>query len=320
MSLTDLSYDENRMDFQDDELKQFETGGARMLPSAQAQGFVDNDGACIWYATYGAGAPVVLLHGGLGHSGNWGHQVPALLKSGYRAILIDSRGHERSTRDTRPYSYELMASDVLAVMDSLHLERAVLGGWSDGACIALILAARNAERVTSVFFFACNMDPSGVKPKRRQTFRLGVVYVFTISGGSVAEEAQHGSLSLADCPASPGPTGAFETHSGTNSPATDLCPIHRGTIAMSGSATRSEPAKQSASEGSGLPEIRYPEQNLLQLHRKRSCRGNPSDYMTPRNLPAFSHESLSHWVNPVLKCHSRKSCQALTPALNLIFQ
>ena len=85
-------------------------------------------------------------------------------ESGYRAVLIDSRGHGRSTRDARPFSYELMASDVLAVMDALHLEKAGLVGWSDGACTALILAAKAPSRVAGVFFFACNMDPSGVKP------------------------------------------------------------------------------------------------------------------------------------------------------------
>ena len=36
-------------------------------------------------------------------------------------ILIDSRGHGRSTRDARPYSYELMAADVVAVMDALKI-------------------------------------------------------------------------------------------------------------------------------------------------------------------------------------------------------
>jgi pimeloyl-ACP methyl ester carboxylesterase len=105
-----------------------------------------------------------LLHGGLGHSGNWGYQVPALVQSGYRAVLIDSRGHGRSTRDAQPFSYELMASDVLAVMDTLGLEKAALVGWSDGACTALILAAKAPSRAAGVFYFACNMDPSGVKP------------------------------------------------------------------------------------------------------------------------------------------------------------
>jgi pimeloyl-ACP methyl ester carboxylesterase len=56
-----------------------------------------------------------------------------------------------------------MGADVMAVMDALELERATLVGWSDGACIALILANRVPARVAGVFFFACNMDPSGVK-------------------------------------------------------------------------------------------------------------------------------------------------------------
>jgi pimeloyl-ACP methyl ester carboxylesterase len=148
----------------DDDLRKFEAEGATPLPIAGEQGFIDHNGARIWYAACGSGPPVILLHGGLGHSGNWGYQVPALIDSGYRAILIDSRGHGRSTRDARPYTYELMASDVLAVMDVLHLEQAALVGWSDGACTALVLAAQSPSRVAGVFFFACNMDPSGVKP------------------------------------------------------------------------------------------------------------------------------------------------------------
>jgi pimeloyl-ACP methyl ester carboxylesterase len=106
---------------------------------------------------------VILLHGGLGHSGNWGYQVPALLSNGYRAVLIDTRGHGRSTRDARPYTYELLASDVAAVMDALSLERAGLVGWSDGACTVLILTANAPARVAGLYFFACNMDPNGVK-------------------------------------------------------------------------------------------------------------------------------------------------------------
>lgn len=152
------------MEVQDAELEKFEAQGAAPLPATEDHGYVEHDGARIWYSTYGEGSAVVLLHGGLGHSGNWGYQVPALVRSGYRAVLIDSRGHGRSTRDDRPYSYELMASDVLAVMDALRLAKTTLVGWSDGACTALILAATMPARVEGVFFFACNMDPSGVKP------------------------------------------------------------------------------------------------------------------------------------------------------------
>lgn len=151
------------METYDDDLSRFEADGAAPLPVTNDEGYVEQDGARIWYAAYGSGSPVILLHGGLGHSGNWGYQVPALVSSGYRAVVVDSRGHGRSTRDERPFTYELMASDVSAVMDALHLEKVGLVGWSDGACTALILASKAPARVAGVFFFACNMDPSGTK-------------------------------------------------------------------------------------------------------------------------------------------------------------
>ena len=151
------------MEIHDDDLSRFEADGAMPLPTSNDQGYVEHDGAQLWYATYGAGPPVILLHGGLGHSGNWGYQVPTLVDNGYRAVVIDSRGHGRSTRDAQPYSYELMASDVSAAMDVLQLKKASLVGWSDGACTALVLASQDPARAAGVFFFACNMDPSGTK-------------------------------------------------------------------------------------------------------------------------------------------------------------
>lgn len=151
------------MTFTDDDLTQFEANGAA-LPATGASAYVENDGAHIWHASFGSGDPVILLHGGMGHSGNWGHQVPALLAAGRQVVVVDSRGHGRSTRDARPYSYELMGSDVFAVMDALGLRTAAIVGWSDGACIGMVMAQQRPERVSGVFFFACNMDPSGTKP------------------------------------------------------------------------------------------------------------------------------------------------------------
>ena len=151
------------MEFHDDDLSKFEADGAAPLPDPDAHGYVEKDGARIWYATYGSGRPVILLHGGLGHSGNWGYQVPALVENGYRPIVIDSRGHGRSTRDAQQFSYKRMASDVLAVMDLLHLEQVGLVGWSDGAVVALMLALEAPTQVAGVLFFACNVDASGAK-------------------------------------------------------------------------------------------------------------------------------------------------------------
>ena len=152
------------MSFQDDALLELAANGLPPLPDAMVSGYVRNDDALIWYAAFGAGRPVILLHGGLGHGGNWTHQVPALVEAGFRAIVIDSRGHGRSELGPRPLSYALMASDLFAVMDHLAIDTAPIIGWSDGADTGLVAARQAPERITGLFFFACNVDPSGTKP------------------------------------------------------------------------------------------------------------------------------------------------------------
>ncbi len=136
------------------------------LPKAEESGLAPVNGIKIWYATFGpregGGEPVILLHGGLANANYWGHQVPALAER-YRVIVMDSRGHGRSSRDERPFGYELMASDVIGLMDFLKIPRAAVVGWSDGAILGLEIALRHRTRLTKLFAFAANSDPSAVK-------------------------------------------------------------------------------------------------------------------------------------------------------------
>ncbi len=131
------------------------------LPKAAASGYAPVNGVKIWYAEFGRGEPVILLHGGLANSNYWGLLVPALEKR-YRVIVMDSRGHGRSTRNAQPYGYDLMASDVIALMDHLQIRKAAVVGWSDGAILGLDIAIHHPERLTKLFAFAANSDPSGV--------------------------------------------------------------------------------------------------------------------------------------------------------------
>jgi pimeloyl-ACP methyl ester carboxylesterase len=151
------------MKVSDLDLRTFEAEGAPPLPAGGVEGRVAHEGASIWYAAHGDGSPVLLLHGALGNSLDWGYQVPALLEAGYRAILIDNSGRGRSTLGTPPLGYDLMASEVLAVMDVLDIPKAAIVGWSDGAIIGLTLAMKYPERISRVFAFGCNMDLEGVK-------------------------------------------------------------------------------------------------------------------------------------------------------------
>src|SRR5690349_3825884 len=66
------------------------------MPPAASKGEVDVGGSKIYYAIYGKGDPVILLHGGLGNADHFSHQVPALADK-FQVIVIDSRGQGRST-------------------------------------------------------------------------------------------------------------------------------------------------------------------------------------------------------------------------------
>ena len=131
------------------------------LPAAAQSGFASVDGARIWYAEFGSGPPVVLVHGGLANANYWGRQVRALLPF-YRVIVLDSRCHGRSTCGHATLGYDRMAADVLALADQLHVPRFALVGWSDGAIVGLDIAIHHPERLTKLFAFAANSDPSGV--------------------------------------------------------------------------------------------------------------------------------------------------------------
>lgn len=132
-------------------------------PVAGAQaGYAEVNGIRLYYSKLGHGSPVVLLHGGLGNADYWGLQAKALAAR-HTVISVDSRGHGRSTRDARPYGYDLMADDVIALLDQLKIPRADFVGWSDGAILGLDLAMRYPQRVGKVFAYAANTQTSGVK-------------------------------------------------------------------------------------------------------------------------------------------------------------
>jgi pimeloyl-ACP methyl ester carboxylesterase len=160
----------------DDDLRRFEVEGAAPLPAAVAEGRVEHEGARIWYGVYGAGAPVILLHGAFDNSEDWGWQVGALIAAGRRVILIDNRGRGRSSLGDRSLGYVLMAGEVLAVIDALGVEKTAVVGWSDGAVISLILAMQSPERITRVFAFGVAMDLSGVGPDPVGNPLLGRVF------------------------------------------------------------------------------------------------------------------------------------------------
>ena len=79
-------------------------------------------------------------------------------------IVADSRGHGRSTRKDQPYGYDLMASDYLALLDYLKVDKTALVGWSDGGIIGLDIALNHPERLTRLYAQAANVTVDGLDP------------------------------------------------------------------------------------------------------------------------------------------------------------
>lgn len=133
------------------------------MPKPVQEGTFSADDVKLWFATYGEGPPVVLLHGGLGSSDHFGELVPALVARKRRVIVMDSRGHGRSTRSKRGISYRQMADDTVALLEHLAIDRAAIVGWSDGGATGLDMAIRYPERVSKLFVIGTNYAVSGTK-------------------------------------------------------------------------------------------------------------------------------------------------------------
>lgn len=109
------------------------------------------DGTRIHYQRFGRpdGEPVVLIQGLGADSGSWLLQRFPFGKT-YRCIAPDNRGAGRSDVPPGPYDLEVMAADVIAVMDAEGIGAAHIVGVSMGGILAQILAVRHPERVRSL--------------------------------------------------------------------------------------------------------------------------------------------------------------------------
>jgi pimeloyl-ACP methyl ester carboxylesterase len=140
------------------------------MPQADESGFAPVNDIKLYYAIFNKDGvePVILLHGGMVSSDYWSFEVPLLSKK-HKVIIVDSRGHGRSTMTDEPFSYNLMASDVLQLMNYLKLSKASIVGWSDGGIIGLILAIQHPERINKLFTFGTNFNSSGYKSEPPDT-------------------------------------------------------------------------------------------------------------------------------------------------------
>jgi pimeloyl-ACP methyl ester carboxylesterase len=122
-----------------------------------------SDGLTLAYDAFGEGLPVLCIHG-FASSGkvNWIETgwVETLTGAGYRAIVLDNRGHGESDKPHDPERYypRDMAGDAVALLDHLGIGRAAVLGYSMGARIAAFMAFEHEERVACAIFGGMGMN------------------------------------------------------------------------------------------------------------------------------------------------------------------
>ncbi len=142
------------------------------MPAPDKSGMAPVNGISMYYAIFGHGPPLLLIHGGLSTSDVWAGVIPLLDKQ-HEVIVADSRGQGRSTQNSERLTYGLMASDYLALLDYLKISKVALVGWSDGGNIGLDLAIHHPDRLTALFSQAADASPDGLvafSQPRKQDF------------------------------------------------------------------------------------------------------------------------------------------------------
>jgi non-heme chloroperoxidase len=117
------------------------------------------DGKQVYFEDYGTGDDaVVLVHGwGMGLR-VWDYSLPALTAAGHRVVLIDHRGCGKSSKDFADMGVEAIASDVVALVEHLGLNKVVLNGWSLGGAVVVAAASRLQSRCSGLVL-TCGATP-----------------------------------------------------------------------------------------------------------------------------------------------------------------
>jgi 3-oxoadipate enol-lactonase len=125
----------------------------------------------LWYDDVGEGElPIIFLHGYPFDKSMWREQLD-FLKTSHRVIACDIRGFGKSTDEESRLSIDLFGEDLIAFMDKLDIDKAIICGLSMGGFIALNVMKRFSDRFEALILCdtQCIPDSPEVKEKRFKT-------------------------------------------------------------------------------------------------------------------------------------------------------
>ena len=138
---------------------------SRIGDNALVGKYLRTRGISMYYETYGKGQPMLLIHGNGGSISNFMYQIPYFADQ-YRVIGVDCRAQGKTVDKGDSLSYEMVADDLNALLDSLHLDSCFVMGWSDGATEGLLLAMRHPKMVKKLVVTGARLwtDSSSMDP------------------------------------------------------------------------------------------------------------------------------------------------------------
>jgi pimeloyl-ACP methyl ester carboxylesterase len=140
------------------------TEAATPAPAVAAKpaksGYVEVNGIRYYYEIRGEGAPLLLLHGGLGSTDMFAPLYPALTAK-RQVIAVDLYGHGRTALTDRPFSLQGMGADMDAILAKLGYGKVDVMGYSMGGGVAFQLAAQHPERVQRLVLVSAGFARDG---------------------------------------------------------------------------------------------------------------------------------------------------------------
>jgi pimeloyl-ACP methyl ester carboxylesterase len=141
------------------------------LDEARDGNYVHTNGIETYYVEKGDGASLILLYNGMISTSPVWNEWPSSysayldrLAEHFRVIAIDFRGSGKTVHPGGPISYDLLADDVIALIDALDLDRPMIGGYGDGGMVATIVGVRQPESVRAIVndggYDLLNPDPN----------------------------------------------------------------------------------------------------------------------------------------------------------------
>src|SRR3569833_686771 len=120
--------------------------------------YYDVRGIKMYCEVYGEGQPLLLTHGNGGSISAFSKTIPYFAKK-YKVIAVDSRAHGKSTDGRDSLSFEMMADDLSALLDAMHISKSYVIGWSDGGINAILMAMRHPDKVIKFASTGANLWP-----------------------------------------------------------------------------------------------------------------------------------------------------------------